>query len=320
MTLTVTNPPPVINAGADKSGAEGSAMALDATVTDTDPVTTKWTATAGAGVDAGATCTFANPDAVDTTVTCTDDGTWTLTLTGNDGTNSDVSDSMTLTVTNAVPTVTITAPTLGATSPTGVPVTLTATTGDPGSNDTRTCSIAWGDGSTGPGTMSAGTCSGTHSYTAAGSPTITVTVTDDDGGVATATRSITVTSTTTPPPTPEKLKVTGGGWLKKGDDKVKFAFVAKSKGTAFAGKLNVRFQKDKFKGKTVSSLSVSGKTATWSGTGLWNGKKGYTFTVEVVDAAKKSKKDSFSITIKSSNGSTAFTVTGSIQKGQIVIH
>jgi hypothetical protein len=325
MKLTVTNPSPVVDAGANVSGAEGTAISLNATVTDTEPVSTAWTATAGAGVDAGATCAFANPGAVDTTVTCTDDGTWTLTLTGNDGTNPAVSDTTTLTVANAAPTVSITAPAAGAATTTGTAVSLSATTGDPGSNDTRTCAIGWGDGSSSSGTMASGTCTGSHTYTTAGSRTITVTVTDDDGGTATATRSLTVNTPTPPPPPPpppadEKAKVTGGGWLKDGRDKIRFGFVAKSTGSAYRGKITVRTPDGKLKGTTVSDLSVSGRTATWKGTGKWNGKKGCTFVVDVKDPKGKKTQDTFAITVKDAKGKVVLKVGGPIKKGQVTIH
>ena len=78
-SIVVSNRPPTVVRGPDVSGSEGSPISLDGTVTDPDGTafTVKWTYTAGAGVDAGATCSFANDTAVDTTITCTDDGTFT---------------------------------------------------------------------------------------------------------------------------------------------------------------------------------------------------------------------------------------------------
>ena len=74
--VVAVNRPPTVDAGPDVSGAEGAAISLDGTVSDPDgnTFTVKWTYTAGAGVDAGATCSFADDTAVDTTITCTDDG------------------------------------------------------------------------------------------------------------------------------------------------------------------------------------------------------------------------------------------------------
>ena len=138
----------------------------------------------------------------------------------------------------------------------------------------------------------------------------------------TATRSITVTATTPPPPA-EELKVTGGGWLDEGRDKARFGFVARSSGTSYRGKITVRVHGDKFKGTTVTALSVSGKTATWSGTGRWNGKNGYSFSAEATDhgkKGKKGKKDKLVIKVKDAKGKVVLTLGGQITKGQITIH
>ena len=93
----VANTPPTVDAGSDVSGNTGAAIALDATVTDPDDTpTTQWTAN-----DAG--CSFADPAAVDTTVTCTSPGTFTATLTADDGHNAPVSDSAEVSVTDVTP-------------------------------------------------------------------------------------------------------------------------------------------------------------------------------------------------------------------------
>lgn len=87
---------PTVSAGPDQSAEEETSLALDGTVTDADPeetVTTAWT------VPEGTPCTFADSASVDTTVTCTEPGTYTLTLTASDGVNPAVSDEMVLTVT-----------------------------------------------------------------------------------------------------------------------------------------------------------------------------------------------------------------------------
>lgn len=90
--------PPTVDAGPAVSGAPGGAIAVDGTVTDPDveeTVTTTWTASDPA-------CTFAAPSSVDTSVTCTKAGTFTLTLTASDGVNPAVTDTTTATVTAPV--------------------------------------------------------------------------------------------------------------------------------------------------------------------------------------------------------------------------
>ena len=199
----VDNPPPTVDAGADIDAGdlEGASVSLDATVGNepaSDTLTTTWSFAPGAGVDAGATCIFGDLNAVDTTVTCTDDGAYELTLTADDGANPAVTDSLLLTLGNANPVVTITAPLEGAT--TGATVSISASFTDAGANDTHTCQIDWGDGPSTSGTITAGVCSGSHTYTTSGPRVITVTVTDDDGGVGSDTVSITV-QLDNPPPT-----------------------------------------------------------------------------------------------------------------------
>ena len=104
-----------------------------------------------------------------------------------------MTDTATVTLTNSNPDVVVTSPNVGASYQVGAPVTAHAIFGDLGSHDTQTCSINWGDGTTTPGTVVGGTCDGTHSYAATGTPTITITVTDDDGGSGSASRGTTIT-------------------------------------------------------------------------------------------------------------------------------
>jgi hypothetical protein len=193
------NQPPVVTV-ANASGNEGAAIPVSGTATDPDgdPLTTTWSVAPASGVDAGATCSFANPAALSTTITCTDDGTYTLTLTVSDGVNPSVIKTATLTVANVAPSVTITAPANGTLFQLADPVPVTASFTDAGTNDTHTCSIDFGDGTVVSGTVveaaGAGTCTGTHTYSTGGMKTITVTVTDDDGGSSSASVTIDINS------------------------------------------------------------------------------------------------------------------------------
>lgn len=203
------DPPPVVAPGGPYAGTEGAAVPIVGTVTDGDPVTTAWTVSSPS-------CTVADPAALSTTVTCLDSGTFTLTLTANDGVNDPVAASTTLTIANVAPTVTITAPTPGQVFAAGATVALEATFTDPGTDDTHTCQIAWGDGTASAGTVvGAGTCSASHAYAGGSSPTITVTVTDDDGGVGEAQVSIVITAPPPPPsvtPAPPRAERWRGSW------------------------------------------------------------------------------------------------------------
>lgn len=186
----VVNAPPVVNAGGPYNGVEGTAIAIAGEVTDPDgpDLTTTWVVEPGAGVDAGTTCALADAAAVTTTVTCTDDGEFTLRLTANDGINAPVTATATLTVANAAPVVSIATPADGALFERGDQVTVTAPFTDAGANDTHTCTVDFGDGTPAvAGTVANGACMAAHAFTVLGPHTITVTVTDDDGGVGTDT-------------------------------------------------------------------------------------------------------------------------------------
>ena len=99
-------------------------MAISGTAADADGdvVTTSWSVTAGPDVDAGGTCSFAAPTSLSTSMSCTDDGHYVVTLSVSDGTGPTVIDMFTLTVTNAAPAVTITAPVGGPSSPSVPPL------------------------------------------------------------------------------------------------------------------------------------------------------------------------------------------------------
>ena len=153
------------------TGAEGTAIPIHATAVDPEgaPVSgIHWMVVPAIGVDSGAACAVADPSALDTTVACTDDGLYAMTLTASDG-DAIGSGAGTLTVTNAPPSVAIGTPAAGTLVLAGDPVAVQAAFTDPGTNDTHACAINWGDGSTTAGVLSESpaVCSGAHKYAAA---------------------------------------------------------------------------------------------------------------------------------------------------------
>lgn len=171
--------PPVVSAGGDVAAVEGEAVPLAGSVSDDDPTTSLWSFEAEPGVDAGATCTFADPSSPATTVTCTDDGSYLLTLLADDGTSTSVGTA-TLVVTNAEPSVAI----VSAGVSRGRTVTVSASVTDAGVNDGLTCEFDFG-GTKVPGvSVESGTCTATHTYPLAASGIVEVTALDDDGGSA----------------------------------------------------------------------------------------------------------------------------------------
>jgi len=295
------NQPPVADANGPYSGDEGSAISIDGTASsdlDGDPLTYAWSYTAGADVDAGAACAFGDASAALTTITCTDDGTYDLTLTVNDGTTSD-SDSTTVTVGNVAPDLTITSPSAGNEFVVTTAVDLSGAFSDQGTNDTHTCSIDWDDGA-GPqaGTVSeaggSGTCTGSQPFASAGVYSIQVTVTDDDGGSDTKSVMIIVYD-------PNAGFVTGGGWIDSPsgaytpDDptdpditgRVNFGFVSKyQKGaTTPTGQTEFQFQAGdlNFHSSGYQWLVVAGDEAQYKGTGTINGEGAYGLLLTVTD-------------------------------------
>ena len=195
-TLTVANVDPVANAGGPYTGNEGAAVNLSGSATDAganDTHTWSWVYLAGPGVDAGATCSFSDPTAINPTVTCTDDGEVKLTLTVTDDDGGTGVDEATLTLANVAPTANAHGPYSGDE---GAAVTLAGTATDPASNDV--ISYKWtADAS---GLDAGGSCSfdddtnknAEITCTDDGTVALTLKATDDDGEFTTSNGSLTV--------------------------------------------------------------------------------------------------------------------------------
>ncbi|HSX16125.1 MAG TPA: PKD domain-containing protein [Candidatus Saccharimonadales bacterium] len=125
--------------------------------------------------------------------TYTAPGTYTVTVTVTDSQGATTTQTLTITVLNVAPTLgTINFPgSVAVNSPNSLSVNFT----DPGTIDTHTATINWGDGHTTNGTVTeshgSGSVSGNHTYTAPGPYTVTVTVTDNNGGAGNKTFSTT---------------------------------------------------------------------------------------------------------------------------------
>ncbi|QIK74596.1 choice-of-anchor L domain-containing protein [Nocardioides piscis] len=338
---TWTNAPPTNDAGGPYSGDEGSAVALTGTANDVnagDSLTNTWSYAPVSGVDAGATCAIADPADLTTTVTCTDDGTYELTLTTSDGVNPAVTDTVNLVIGNVAPEIdSITAPVAPVAITT--PVEVTATYSDAGSNDTHTAVVDWGDSTTSTPAASGGSLSAIHTYAAAGIYTICVTVTDDDGGSDTecAENYVVVYD-------PSAGFVTGGGWISAAPGSFpadpsasgpgRFGFVSKYKKGASVPDGSTEFQFHagdlNFHSSSYQWLVVAGSKAMYKGTGTVNGEGGYSFLVSAVDGAKTGP-DRFRIKIwDTASGTVVFdnqmggadgdAAANAITQGSIVIH
>jgi hypothetical protein len=340
ITEGLFNTAPSVEAGSSVSGAEGSAIALGGTVSDPDgdAVTTVWTASSPK-------CSFSAPNSVYSTITCTDNGVYTATLTGSDGAAAPVADTTTVTVANAAPTASVTVPAAGALYPIGSAVALSVKLTDAGASDTHTCSIKWDDGTTSSGTVAetngVGTCTANHPYVAPNVYNIEVTVTDDDGAAATAAVMVVVHD-------PTAGFITGGGWYNSlpGADVLNpaatgqavFGFVAKYKkgATVPDGATMFYFRAGNmlFTSTAYEWLVVTGGCyAQYKGTGRINGVSGYSFMITVRDGKLCGTSDGIRVKITGPSGlrydnargatDDIGNTSGSVQAiagGSIVIH
>ena len=187
VTVTPVNDVPVADAGSDRTTPEGTGVTLLGSGSDVDstPLTYSWTPAAGL-VPNG---TVAQP-----TFTPGDDGTTTFTL----GVCDDAAppacdatpDTMTVTASNVAPDVSAPADQEGDLD---VPFSGAVDFTDPGTADTHTATVDWGDEAQPEdlGTVTSG-FEVEHTYAAAGAYDVTVCVTDDDGGEGCATFTVTI--------------------------------------------------------------------------------------------------------------------------------
>ncbi|WP_460072116.1 family 43 glycosylhydrolase [Streptomyces sp. YKOK-I1] len=296
-TLTSIDPVAVVHAGPDATGTEGDAIALNGTHSGAG--TPKWT------LEQGAPCTIADAGAARTTVTCADNGTFTLTLTAGRST-----DTAVVTVKNAAPAVT------SATGPTGpVPAgrrtAVTAVFTDPGTADTHTCAIDWKDG-TRPtaGTVTATGCRAEHTYTSAGIRRPVVTVTDDDGASASRTLGEVVVYDRSAGPVVGAGAVGTRSFFIVAARYLPQAATPLGQVTYVSGPARV-----KFRSTALDWLVVSGAKAVVEGSGTVGGKKGYGFRVTATD-----NPDTFAIRIwKKSDGTVVLDTGAGVKPGSVTI-
>ncbi|MGW2889437.1 family 43 glycosylhydrolase [Streptomyces griseoruber] len=296
-TLTGIDPVAVVHAGPDVTGTEGDAIALNGTHSGAG--SPKWTA------DQGAPCKIADAGAARTTVTCADNGTFTLTLTGGRST-----DTAVVTVKNAAPAVT------SATGPTGpVPAgrrtAVTATFTDPGTADKHTCVIDWKDGTRpSAGTVTATGCRAEHTYTSAGIRRPVVTVTDDDGASAGRTLPEIVVYDRSAGPVVGAGAVGTRGFFTVAARYLPQAATPLGQVTYVSGPARV-----KFRSTGLDWLVVSGSKAVVEGSGTVGGKKGYGFRVTATD-----NPDTFAIRIwKKSDGTVVLDTGAGVKPGTVTI-
>jgi len=299
------NAPPNVEAGGPYSGNEGSVINIVGTAIDAEEnvLTDLWSYTPDVDVDDGAYCIFGDQTALETTITCTDDGTFNLMLSVGDGINNPVQSITTLTVHNVYPNVTINQPIQETLYQVGSVVDLSASYIDTGTNDSHFCSIDWENGEL-PAEVdkNINKCKGIYTFDEAGVYTIKVIVTDDDGDSGTDEVTIIVQD-------PDGGFVTAGGWIESLEGtyvpdpsvigKATFGFVSKyNKKTKLPeGNIQITFNAGDlhFHSNGYDWLVVNSNDSRvqLKGTGTINGEGEYKFMLWAVDG----EPDTFRIKI-----------------------
>ncbi len=183
----VPNAPPTADAGGPYSAPEGGSVTLTATGSDPngDSLTYAWDLDNNGSFETSGQSVSFNAALLD------GPSSYTVKVRATDPGGLSAVSSATVNVTNVAPTVSASfaASSIGC----GVSnATLNVSFTDPGSGDTHTAVINWGDGNTQTVSPATSPFALAHTYAAAGPYTATVTVTDKDGGVGTKTAPVTV--------------------------------------------------------------------------------------------------------------------------------
>jgi len=216
-----------------------------------------------------------------------------------------------VTVSNVAPSVTgVSGPT--AALPLGSGATVSVSYTDPGTADTHSAVIGWGDSASSTGSCAAGTCTASHTYAAAGVYGVTIVLTDDDGGSAAAQFDSVVVFDT------EAGFITGGGSIESGTLNVNAKYVKNQ--SAPIGNTQFKATGIDFKSTSYDWLAVAGAHADYQGTGTINGSGSYGFRVSATDGGSA---DTARIRIwDKTTGATVFDTASELPLGggNITVH
>ena len=209
------------------------------------------------------------------------------------------------------------------TGTTGSPTTLSGTASDP-EHDPLT--YLWSVAPQ-PGSPTGAAC------TIANPATLVTSVTCNDAGSYSVSLSLsdghnppTIETTTLSVTNPRSRHgVSGGGTI---DDRGRLRFWFSAQPRPFGligGQLSATTGRHRFHASTITSLDVTAPSATLSGTGSWDGKRGYTFTATAFDHGRgggehSAHHDRFSLTVTSPRGTVVLNAGGALTQGNITIH
>ena len=190
-TVTTVVPSVSVDAGPDLAVVEGdeftvrASVTADVAATGLTPVQIEWgDGASGGGTDGGVGASGSG--ALSVSHSYAEDGNYTVSICATDSAGLVACDEAQVAVANAAPSVDAVAVSSGIE---GQAISISATFTDPGTTDTHTFSVDWGDGSSteGPGQVSAA-----HRYVDDGTYAVTVCVTDDDGATGCASTTISI--------------------------------------------------------------------------------------------------------------------------------
>lgn len=302
----VPDTPPTIDMATSAGGTEGTPLQLNAAVTDDGAVELSW-AYEAVTADDGAICVFDDSSVAAPTLTCSDEGTFSVTLSADDGVNEPVVATTTVTVDNAVPQLAVVAPSGASRFFIGLPVGFSIDVSDAGVDDVLTCTIDVGDGSAiVTGAVVDGVCATQHGYTATGLVTVVVTVDDGDGGVATAEFDVAVGT--------KKAVVVGAIRAEIDDETFRF-------GTVLIGDQVQVVAADgtgEFVGEQLLSVATDGPIVRYTVAGEWMGTAGFTAEIVVTDGGA-TRLDAVTVTIRDSDGAVVHVIEFEAEHGQLVV-
>jgi endonuclease G len=270
VTVNFVNHAPSASINAPSTGAEGSSITVTGSATDVDPsesftfafsVTKNGSAySTGSASGSGTPFTF-TPD---------DNGTYVVSEVVTDSHGGQGTASASINVTNVNPVISsVTGPT-AALPLTGATATIAVSYSDAGSADTQTATFTWDDSTTSTASCSAGNCTASHTFNAAGVYHVLVTVTDDDGGSASGDFQYVVVYDT------GAGFATGSGWIPSTSGKGTFTFSAKYQKGVLLPQGTTQFQVTglSFTSTSYQWLVVSGNKSQFKGVGTIAGMSG----------------------------------------------
>jgi PKD repeat protein len=336
---TPANDAPSVDAGANKTVAEGSPYTSSGTWSDPDNDTVTGTVDYGDGTATQA-LTMNGNGTFALGHTYRDNGSRTVTVTVDDGHGHTTSDTATVTVTSVAPVVT---DVVGPAGPVtrNASTTVTSTFTDAGRDDTHTVSYAWGDGSTTTGTVNesngSGSTSRAHTYTTAGTYAVRVTVRDDDGATTASRLEFVAVWDAT-------WQAAGSGTFAspKGANRAaksqtgtsRFAFIVRRASGRLYGSVDFEYLPGglRFSGRTLSALSGLSTQGQATFRGTLNGASGYTLVLKGRDGDKLRPKRADTIRViirRTSNNALVYdsspgtaagaTPTRTLSRGQVII-